>query len=274
MPPYKPAWACERKPLDIGLVPHLSFVMAKYLIQADDVMRVEKRAVRSLTYSAAATQAPEILYSTLVELSEAGAEIPADFVPIGTVEFCRKRMGQLELVEPPHMTYPTALRAFLGRELTPRRYEDVPQGAFVKPLEAVKLFTGHLKGSPLPEDVAALRSADNVLVWSCSPVEFICEVRYYVLSGQIVGFGRYDDGPDGSPLPDMAVIQAAVSAMNQASPPAGYALDFGVTNAGATLLVEANDGWALGLYRSPDMAAQHYLQLVTARWNEIGRSNS
>jgi hypothetical protein len=178
-------------------------------------------------------------------------------------------MQQLSLVEPTHMSYPLPLRDYLGRELTTQRYADVATGNFVKPAEAVKLFTGHLKGLATPEDAGVLQDAQDVLVWSCAPVLFMSEVRYYILNGAIIGSGRYDDGLDDVALPDAGIVQTAVATMNRALPPAGYALDFGVTNDGKTALVEANDGWALGLYRSPSMIAENYLRLVTARWHEI-----
>ncbi len=47
--------------------------------------------------------------------------------------------------------------------------------------------------------------------------------------------------------------------------PAGYGIDFGVTADRQTLLVEVNDGYALGCY-----GLQHdlYAQLLSARWSE------
>lgn len=48
--------------------------------------------------------------------------------------------------------------------------------------------------------------------------------------------------------------------------PAGYGIDFGVTADRRTLLVEVNDGYALGCY-----GLQHdlYAQLLSARWSEL-----
>lgn len=60
------------------------------------------------------------------------------------------------------------------------------------------------------------------------------------------------------------MVDAAV--IDYKSAPAGYALDFGVTRDGRTLLVEINDGYALGCY-----GLQHnlYAKLLEARWAEM-----
>ena len=63
---------------------------------------------------------------------------------------------------------------------------------------------------------------------------------------------------------DADVVDAMVA--DYASAPAGYALDIGVTHDGRTLLVEVNDGYALGSY-----GLQHnlYAKLLSARWAEM-----
>ena len=48
--------------------------------------------------------------------------------------------------------------------------------------------------------------------------------------------------------------------------PAGCSLDFGVTDDGRTLLIEMNDGLALGCYGLPD---EEYAKLLLARWAEL-----
>ena len=48
--------------------------------------------------------------------------------------------------------------------------------------------------------------------------------------------------------------------------PAAYGLDFGVTADGRTLLVEANDGFALGCYGLDPVI---YAEMLEARWCEL-----
>lgn len=48
--------------------------------------------------------------------------------------------------------------------------------------------------------------------------------------------------------------------------PNGYGIDFGVTDDGRTLLIEVNDGYALGSY---GMYYLDYAKLLSARWAEL-----
>ena len=48
--------------------------------------------------------------------------------------------------------------------------------------------------------------------------------------------------------------------------PAACSLDFGVTDDGRTLLIEMNDGFAIGCYGLPD---EQYAKFLTARWTEM-----
>jgi ATP-grasp domain, R2K clade family 3 len=64
--------------------------------------------------------------------------------------------------------------------------------------------------------------------------------------------------------PDTTVIEAAVAQYTAA--PAGYAIDFGLTHDGRTLLVEVNDGDAIGAY---DLFYIDYAKLLSARSAEM-----
>ena len=63
---------------------------------------------------------------------------------------------------------------------------------------------------------------------------------------------------------DSSVIEQAVN--QHFSAPAGYALDFGVSDDGRTLLIETNDGYALGSY---GLFYIQYAKLLSARWSEF-----
>ena len=63
---------------------------------------------------------------------------------------------------------------------------------------------------------------------------------------------------------DPEILEQAVKAFKSA--PAGYAMDIGVTEKGQTLLVEINDGFALGCYGAD---AIQYARLLSARWCEL-----
>lgn len=238
----------------------------KLLVQSNDVMRSEKIAVRSLALSSSAI---EICRLALEDIPSLGMRVPISHTPIGTVEFCRARMHQYRIKTPNHLSYPKPIRDFLQRTVSVRRFSEVEIGMFVKPYTEVKKFTGHIKGEALPEDKEIIAQLGDDLVWASEPVQFLAEVRYYVLAGQVVGSARYDAGPETSPLPEIGIVQKAIQGFNADTPPAGYALDFGVTQSGKTALVEANDGWALGLYRNGSIVDARYLDLISARWREI-----
>ena len=65
-------------------------------------------------------------------------------------------------------------------------------------------------------------------------------------------------------FPDMNIVDAAISEYK--SQPAGYSIDFGVTNDGRTLLIECNDGWSLGNYGLNDVT---YSTLLAKRWLQL-----
>ncbi len=63
---------------------------------------------------------------------------------------------------------------------------------------------------------------------------------------------------------DYKIIEKVVESFTNA--PAGYSLDFGLTQDGRLLLVEANDGYALGNY---GLFYVDYAKLLSARWAEL-----
>lgn len=63
---------------------------------------------------------------------------------------------------------------------------------------------------------------------------------------------------------DYRVIENAIKEFISAS--ARYAIDFGLTDDGRTLLIEVNDGYALGCY---GLFYIDYAKLLSARWAEL-----
>jgi len=90
----------------------------------------------------------------------------------------------------------------------------------------------------------------------------VSEYRVFVQHGDPVDLRPYT----GDPLivPDPAQIRGALRAYRDG--PAGYALDFGVTDDGRTLVMEVNDGYAIGAY---GLAPVRYAALIAARWAEL-----
>lgn len=63
---------------------------------------------------------------------------------------------------------------------------------------------------------------------------------------------------------DPAVIESAWAAFDDA--PAAYAMDWGVTDDGRTLLVEVNEGYSVGAY---GLYFTDYARFLSARWAQL-----
>lgn len=198
----------------------------------------------------------------------------ADLV-VGSVEVVRtafQRHGGG--VDPAPIDYPYALHPWLGRSVHPATLAEVrarlqrsQAPLFVKP-KRTKQFAAGLYTHP---DALAALPAETPVWWSL-PHAFTAEYRLYVLHGQVVGTVLYagDEALDDAPaLIDAQVVLDALSCARAEWPemPAGFAMDWALDASGNTVLVECNDGWALGYYRP--LAPATYLHLLAARWHEL-----
>ena len=192
------------------------------------------------------------------------------WMPIGTVEFCRAAMARQGVMPPLISTYPEVLRSYLRRPVWTGKAIQVrtsEQRFFVKPVDP-KVFTGFVWQDGGFDQYQFMAQPDDLPVWCSDVVSFVSEWRYYVCKGTIVGSGRYDDGSDDGPKPDMDIIAEMIRVFAPDAP-AGYSLDVGVLDSGKTALVEVNDGWgSLGLYKGT-CSPRDYLKLLEARWSEI-----
>lgn len=219
------------------------------------------------------------IYAATLATVEEYADLLQDGIalPIGSVEFMRKVMACLALEEPANISYPEALQAFLQRDVRQRRAGQVLGTHFVKPT-TTKCFTGFVFDTMtdpatlephVQEQHEAFMALDaRTPVWVSEPVCWQTEVRYYVCENQVLGYGRYDDGPDDWPMPDERCVQSMVEAFAQAGAPAAYTLDVGVLDSGETALVECNDAWAVGFYKGT-LSPRDYVRMLWARWQQI-----
>ncbi len=210
------------------------------------------------------------------ELDQCAADLASGaFVPVGSVEFVRRAMTFTGIAEPENLSYPRVLQPYLHRSVEQRDAGTVLGLWFVKPVDT-KAFTGfvfdtldnpdHLSCHDRAQYNAFLALDPRSRVWVSEPVSWVSEVRYYVLDGEILGEGRYDDGPDEAPLPDPAVVREMASRFSaRPGAPVAFALDVGALGCGATALVEVNDAWALGFY-SGTLAPRQYIQML---WQQL-----
>lgn len=180
---------------------------------------------------------------------------------LGVVQHALARFG----IEAPHIDYPAELESYLGRRVWTSTLQEIAERpdtwpVFVKPMDE-KRFTGLVIRDDCDlRHIAAGESSSEVL---CSePVELLAEWRCFVRYGTVLDVRPY--AGDWHVHYDAEVIDGMVR--DYVSAPAGYAADIGVTGDGRTILVEVNDGYALGCY-----GLQHnlYAKLLSARWAEL-----
>lgn len=186
---------------------------------------------------------------------------------VSCVNFALKQIG----VDPPaEYNLPECLAAYRGRKVWTTNWGDVhrqflkgrKEPIFVKPLSASKAFNGYVI-SNLADLEPTMKFPAHMELLASDRVEFLSEWRYCVHRNQIIGVGHYA-GSFFHP-PDAEVVQAAVRDF-QLTAPVAYAIDFGVTKEGKTLLVEVNDAYGLGCY---GLHPSKYAAMLEDRWLEI-----
>ncbi len=200
-------------------------------------------------------------------------QVPADdneCVTIGSIQFITSVLQHIDKQCPVAIDYPDCLHQYLGRKLWTSTINeidaDVEQwNVFVKPKGFTKKFTGRVIRT-----LSDLRGTGdqlmNTLVWVSEPVEFIREWRVFVRYRNILDVRPYKGNWKANY--NAEIIESAVKDFVTA--PAGYAMDFGVTKDGRTLLVEVNDGFSIGSY---GLFFTDYCKLLSARWAELTEQN-
>ncbi|WP_235514557.1 ATP-grasp domain-containing protein [Deinococcus sp. Leaf326] len=187
----------------------------------------------------------------------------------GTVQAALALQGH---APPQHLTLPEELWPYAGRKCWRTTPDALRAGGnfpvFVKPYMREKVFAGQVLESvedldelmvPRPGFPPVTTDFD---ILAQRPVTFLSEWKSYVMRGQTVGISHQK----GDPLlfPDPQVIRDVQATYQNA--PAGHGADYGVLDNGKTVLVEINDGYALG---QGGLHAMVYAELLLARWDEL-----
>lgn len=196
-------------------------------------------------------------------------DLSRDDLVVGHIADTRYCLNRLGLTYTNELDYPEELNAFLGRKVwvdtLHRVVAQKPYPVFIKPRELNKLFTGTLIQAD--RDLIAIgHRTEDVDIWCSTPIKFVKEVRCFIRYGRILDVRHYKG--DWRPNLDHQIIEDAVASFSNA--PNGYALDFGLTSAGKTLLVEGNDGYSLGAY---GLLPLGYAKLLSARWFQLMETN-
>lgn len=187
-----------------------------------------------------------------------------------TVEAALTRLG-LDL---PTVDYlPMALSRFWGRQVWHTTWGELrtkygktgpTKPLFVKPNSLHKKFASIALWN-LDDIQSVAHYPDSYEVLAQEYIVFESEWRCFVCHGQVVEMSHYQG--DVFTYPDPEVIQQALTSLRP-NAPAGFAIDFGVTSEGKTILVELGDGYSVGSY---GMNAAEYSELLEARWLELVR---
>lgn len=184
------------------------------------------------------------------------------------VDYIKETLEILALmgIESTFEDYPSELSAFYGRGIRRGLLGEIVNnpdnwGQFVKPLLANKAFTGRVVNGT--RELIGIGLPFDFPVWISKDVSFQAEWRVFVLNGKVLDVRPYK-GDYHHLCYDASVVDKAVAAWQTS--PCAYALDIGVTADGRTLVVEVNDGYALGNYGLMPISASQFLE---ARWQEL-----
>jgi hypothetical protein len=166
-----------------------------------------------------------------------------EHVVVGYIDDVKVALQNIGCFIPGEINYPEELQPFLGRKIwrsTVNTIANDPSkwNVFIKPLHHSKKFTGVLVKSTR-DLIGCGDQFEDTEVWCSEPVKLLAEWRCFVRYGRILDVRSYKG--NWRCHFDHQVIERAVAAYVNA--PAGYAIDFGLTDKGQTIMIEVNDGY-------------------------------
>lgn len=239
-------------------------VCKMYIRYADDLPATEPHAVAERGLRERGIQTVPFYGSDDIEDERRTPDLGPDVGVAGYIGDVWRALDRLGVPRPPKLDYPDALRRFLGRRLermSLREVRNANRKMFVKPVRQ-KLFDGFVCEGNFHDQIRLAPYPLEEECWVSDAVHFVAEYRCFVLRGEVLDARRYRG--DWGVTVDRKRVELAVRSWERA--PCAYTLDFGVTDDGRTLLVEANDGFALGTY---GLAPALYAQMLEARWKEM-----
>ena len=184
---------------------------------------------------------------------------------VANIPLIKKVLPVLGHPVPEMIDYPAPLEKYLGRKIWSGTLGEIRgranEGLFVKPKDEQKGFVGVVVNR-IDDLIEVAHFQDDYNLWISEPVNFVSEWRTYIVNKEITKICNYRGDPFIIPNKD-TVYQAYADYENA---PCSFGLDFGVTDDGRTLLVEANDGFALGNYGIFPVV---YATLIETRWYEM-----
>jgi hypothetical protein len=238
----------------------------KFILQSGPVLSLEKYACRTSEYY-------PTTYCSFNDIPTLKTNEEYMLVPVGSVEFVKEFCNHFGISLPTEsLSYYEPIRPYLRREIRRTTLGEASSSEFVKPV-GVKTFTGDVKSrlrplSPLTE------------IWATAAAPFESEFRFYiqdyVTGPKIVGWCRYDDLGCVNPNPPIEWVREIAQSIHDALGPNAYSVDIGWRpDIQQYDVVELNDAWALGLYRSggdeqsSPPSYEDYVEMLISRWRQI-----
>jgi hypothetical protein len=187
------------------------------------------------------------------------------FGGVGIVREALERAGR---PAPPILDLPISVRPWACRPVWESTMgairRDVMNGkgpVHVKPRDRGKLFNGTVMAA-FKDLIPSASVPDDEPVLVQGIVTFVSEWRATILRDRIINVAHYK----GDPLlfPNADVMTYALK--NFVGKPIGFAMDWGRTDKGETVLVEVNDGFSLGNY---GVRGYDYVAMIEARWRQL-----
>jgi len=181
---------------------------------------------------------------------------------IGDVHRALRTMG---LPIPENVDYPKELTEYLGRNIRLGTLSEVTRSSarvFMKPVEH-KSFTGFVWENDAVSRRKIILHPLDTPVWIADTVKIVSEYRSFILRGEILDCRLYLG--DWSKAPSRSVVEVATAKMVPYAPVA-FCLDWGVTEAGETILIEMNEGFSFGPY---GLHPGHVAHMLSARWFQM-----
>lgn len=202
-----------------------------------------------------------VSFQSLEEISQ----IRKEDLFVGFVDDTKTILNKLNIEYKDIDCYPSELKPYLGRNIWKDTFLNFVQtnqfGCFIKPSNQNKLFTGKLING-IGDLVSIGYPEKDFEIYCSEPISFVSEARCFVKYGKIMDLRRYKGS--WKPNFDIGIIEECVR--NYSSNLNGFAIDFGVTKSGETLLVEVNEGYSLGAY---GLFSVDYAKLLSARWYQL-----
>jgi len=134
---------------------------------------------------------------------------------------------------------------------------------FIKPLKDHKLFTGFVVKNEIDKLKLYGLPVDTEIMVS-DYINMVTEYRCFVNRGKLVGSKNYTG--DFTKNIDYSIVEKAIK--DYKDQPISCSLDFALTDKGETILIEINDGFALGSYGLNPII---YSKMIIDRWNELNK---